>query len=353
LWHPLPRQEYGRYVAPLDGLQAQAAALAGGGQPPRQPWTRADDDALASLAKRYDLRWPVIFDRWSRKPDRRVEELQHRYLTVAQALLRSRHRRYASEATSAQQQQRQQQQQQQQQGGGGLGVGGAGRAGGEDPVAAAAIEARAAALGVSLTAKYSLAYEEARRAQLEALWSRPKEDDKSEAELKEELKQVDAELKRLKKVITSKVSKKGAALAIASTTAAAPGPAAAVAAGTGADDAAQEPAAAAAVAASAEASAEASALLGLDDSDEAGRAAVARLVGRPYRLSSRLAMPLAEAEGGSAPKGSGLSRALLGKLEALLGELQVGARGPGKGVFLHAVCWKGGEEGVLIRHRVF
>jgi hypothetical protein len=83
-------QEHARLLAPLDaqlqrehGLAAAAAKSSGAGAQAQQvkrgaPWSRADDDHLCDLAKRFDLRWPVVFDRWSRQPARRVEELQHR-----------------------------------------------------------------------------------------------------------------------------------------------------------------------------------------------------------------------------------------------------------------------------------
>ena len=104
-------------------------------------WSREESDALAQMAHKFDLRWPVIFDRWDRRlrpnffllfglraaplllsgkrkkerkkpgvrvafalllkclrvsrtfsPPRRAEELQFRYLTMAQTLLRARSR---------------------------------------------------------------------------------------------------------------------------------------------------------------------------------------------------------------------------------------------------------------------
>jgi DNA methyltransferase 1-associated protein 1 len=83
------------------------------------PWTREETEHLLKLAHRYDLRWPVIHDRWEdddadvedggeatststtptpaprqrRRQRRPVEQLQHRYLTLTQKLLKERKKR--------------------------------------------------------------------------------------------------------------------------------------------------------------------------------------------------------------------------------------------------------------------
>ena len=62
-------------------------------------WTKSETDQLLELAKRYELRWPVIYDRWCEHFDyynqgtpqfRRIEDIQHRYYAVAAILLQSR-----------------------------------------------------------------------------------------------------------------------------------------------------------------------------------------------------------------------------------------------------------------------
>jgi DNA methyltransferase 1-associated protein 1 len=42
-------------------------------------WTRSETDHLMQLCAQYDLRWPVIVDRYTPTPPRTVEELQQRY----------------------------------------------------------------------------------------------------------------------------------------------------------------------------------------------------------------------------------------------------------------------------------
>eukprot|EP00605_Chrysophyceae_sp_TOSAG23-4_P000904 GSChrysophyteH1.ASY1.ANO1.995.1 assembled CDS len=45
-------------------------------------WTRSETDHLMYTVFKYDLRWPVIADRYDCSPPRSAEEMQHRYLTV-------------------------------------------------------------------------------------------------------------------------------------------------------------------------------------------------------------------------------------------------------------------------------
>ena len=49
-------------------------------------WTRSETDMLMHLCHKYDLRWPVIVDRYKGVPPRTLEELQARYLTVQHKL---------------------------------------------------------------------------------------------------------------------------------------------------------------------------------------------------------------------------------------------------------------------------
>eukprot|EP00727_Mastigamoeba_balamuthi_P002272 m51a1_g12041 putative dna methyltransferase 1-associated protein 1 (460) ;mRNA; f:3596-6039 len=46
-------------------------------------WTRDETDALFDLAQRYDVRWPVVADRWEHGRPRSMEELKERYYSVA------------------------------------------------------------------------------------------------------------------------------------------------------------------------------------------------------------------------------------------------------------------------------
>ena len=61
------------------------------------PWTKTETDVLMELCQKYDLRWPVIIDRWhlrfktgSVSSLRKVEDLQHRYYQVGSILAQKR-----------------------------------------------------------------------------------------------------------------------------------------------------------------------------------------------------------------------------------------------------------------------
>lgn len=49
-------------------------------------WTRSETDRLFALCYRYDLRWPVIVDRYDLQPPRCAEELQQRFYSVLSSL---------------------------------------------------------------------------------------------------------------------------------------------------------------------------------------------------------------------------------------------------------------------------
>lgn len=49
-------------------------------------WTKLETDHLVQLSLKYDLRWPVIKDRYKCTPDRPVQELQKRFYDVANRL---------------------------------------------------------------------------------------------------------------------------------------------------------------------------------------------------------------------------------------------------------------------------
>jgi DNA methyltransferase 1-associated protein 1 len=162
-------------------------------------WTKSETDQLLEMARRFELRWPIIHDRWLGRfgvdCTRRVEDLQHRYYTIAAALLASRASREAAAeaqqlvtasqvtlpsttATTAE----------------------------ENPVDEKAVAenllletaaARSLALsdvkhqpliqniGTGSTNKtFDLDYERERRAHLEALWNRPKEEEQEEIEIR-------------------------------------------------------------------------------------------------------------------------------------------------------------------------
>jgi DNA methyltransferase 1-associated protein 1 len=184
-------------------------------------WTKSETDQLLELAKRYELRWPVIYDRWMQLyhegssydskavEGKRIEDLQYRYYSVAAALMQ----KHISLEAAAEAQQ--------------LAATAAASAvavsnepSGDDPntkraqdhlvIETAAARALASTepqhqpnfqhLGSGTSNKvFDLEHERERRKQMEALWNRTKEEEEEEAALRKELKQVEAQLRKLKK----------------------------------------------------------------------------------------------------------------------------------------------------------
>jgi len=114
-------------------------------------WTRSETDHLMHLCYKYDLRWPIIVDRYDACPPRPTEDLQARYYAII-------------------------------------------------------IKLRDARLDLADTVKrnephslFDLEYEKIRRAQQELLFRKTKEDESEEARLREELKTIDSNIKKLKK----------------------------------------------------------------------------------------------------------------------------------------------------------
>lgn len=56
-------------------------------------WTRAETDHMMVLAKRFDLRFAVMYDRWNRDKyqERSVEDIKERYYNIANILLKVGH----------------------------------------------------------------------------------------------------------------------------------------------------------------------------------------------------------------------------------------------------------------------
>ena len=53
-------------------------------------WTKSETDHLLHICHRYDLRWPVIVDRYSPLPPRTTDDLQARYYEVIGKLRESK-----------------------------------------------------------------------------------------------------------------------------------------------------------------------------------------------------------------------------------------------------------------------
>jgi DNA methyltransferase 1-associated protein 1 len=202
-------------------------------------WSKSETDHLLELAQRYELRWPIIYDRWieifgysTTSPNEnrfKIEDLQYRYYTVAARIMQNR---ISSEAeaeahtlalqaaaasaamnqnnptnntsmpsgtttsnnnTSSESQTNQQR-----------------------TLDSLLIESAAAmalattepqyqpviqnvGTGTSNKAVFDLNKERERRNQMEALWNRSKEEEIEEIELRKELKQIEAQLRKMKK----------------------------------------------------------------------------------------------------------------------------------------------------------
>jgi DNA methyltransferase 1-associated protein 1 len=174
-------------------------------------WTKSETDNLMELARRFELRWAIIHDRWfayyhsnssgSENPvSRSIDDLQQRYYSVAAILSQIRISQQAAAEVQS------------------LNVAL------PDPTAADIKErtetllletaaAKALALsniknqplirnvGTGSTNKmYDSIHERERRSQLDRMWNRSKEEESEEIELRKELKIVEAQLRKLKKL---------------------------------------------------------------------------------------------------------------------------------------------------------
>ena len=171
-------------------------------------WTKSETDKLMELGRRYELRWPVIHDRWfgyyhaqddNSVATRQMEDLQQRYYSVAAILSQIRISQEAAAEASAL------------------------SAALPDPAAedvkekmesllleTAAAKALASSnpnnqplinnVGTGSTNKlFDATFERDRRAHVDRLWKRSKEEEREEMELRKELKMIEAQLRRLKK----------------------------------------------------------------------------------------------------------------------------------------------------------
>ena len=118
----------------------------------RDDWSRSETDHLMYLCLKYDLRWPVIVDRYTLTPPRTTEHLQERYYGIVSKIKALR-----AGATEAQ-------------------------------------------MTNEAYTKFDVSFQKARRTQLELMLRKLKGDEEEEAALKEELKNIDAELKRKRSI---------------------------------------------------------------------------------------------------------------------------------------------------------
>ncbi len=56
-------------------------------------WSKTETDHLLELCRQYDLRFPVVHDRWDRSKfaARTIEEMKERYYDICNCLNRARH----------------------------------------------------------------------------------------------------------------------------------------------------------------------------------------------------------------------------------------------------------------------
>ena len=299
-------------------------------------WTKSETDRLMELARRHEMRWPVIYDRWIElfyldapegssgqppKVGRKIEDLQFRFYQVAAILNQVAIKLEAS--TEAQM----------------LAAATPDPASGEEPKAAmehllyetAAARQLAAMNGPqqpliacpgngTSNKVFDLEHERQRRLYLEALWNRTKAEETEERELRKELKQIEAQLRKIKKSGAHILAARR--IGIASTGASTSAPSsrnnsrsvspinhdslAAMTATMPLTTAAAVPSPTAAAASSFPA---------MLDEAFASTSPVA-MSGTPYLQSGRLVPPAA---GGS----TGLNKSLLTRMDALLGDLKI------------------------------
>jgi DNA methyltransferase 1-associated protein 1 len=158
-----PFARFNVYMHPVEYSEEEYATYLSTSDP---QWTRSDTDQLMGLCRRFDLRWAVIFDRYTATPRRSIEELQERYYSVCSRLTNVR-----------------------------LTVNGAGPIAVSNPIIT--IGTGSSAGSVNSTFNYST--EKVRRRQNEIMWRRSKEDEKEDEDLKKELKIVEVALRKIKK----------------------------------------------------------------------------------------------------------------------------------------------------------
>ena len=169
-------------------------------------WTKSETDNLMDLARIYELRWPVIHDRWFdfyhsqqgvNPVARSVEDLQQRYYSVATILAQIRiSKEAAAEAQT-------------------LTAAVPNQSAPKEKTEAILLETAAARALASSNTKtqpllnnvgtgssnkmYDATYERERRLHMDRLWNRSKEEEYEEIELRKELKIIEAQLRKLKK----------------------------------------------------------------------------------------------------------------------------------------------------------
>jgi DNA methyltransferase 1-associated protein 1 len=170
-------------------------------------WTKSETDKLMEMARRFELRWAIIHDRWfgyyhsmedNARSSRKMEELMYRYYSVAAVLAQTRISQEAAAEVQAL-------------------SNALPDPASQDPkvvetilMETAAAKALATAppqhqplisnLGTGSSNKsFDIVHERERRAYMDVVWNRSKAEELEEMELRNELKLIDAQLRKLKK----------------------------------------------------------------------------------------------------------------------------------------------------------
>jgi DNA methyltransferase 1-associated protein 1 len=198
-----PDYPYARFDVHLDGLSYKdTAEYQARLQDP--DWTQTETDALLDMARTFELRWAVIYDRWTGKfplTTHTLPDLQHRYYAIGSILTRMRTQQAAAALakgelitptgappTPAEEE-----------------AAAAERAVASDIAKTSSTQSKyqplIATLGTGTTNKevFHLRQEKERRELLDLQWKRSKEEEREEMELRTELKLVEAQIRKLKK----------------------------------------------------------------------------------------------------------------------------------------------------------
>ena len=157
-------------------------------------WTKNDTDKLMEMARIFELRWPVIYDRFNAHMDefaststvmivRSTEELQYRYYFISTRLTKVRMELAAASQVQAN---------------GAVGAS-------SNSISSAMLDSvnkiiPSVTLGTgSSTVEFNLDQERTRRKYLEIQWNRPKIEEREESQLRIELKRIETQIRKLKK----------------------------------------------------------------------------------------------------------------------------------------------------------
>lgn len=186
-------------------------------------WTKSDTDQLMEMARIYELRWAVVYDRWCElmnddgktpsSSQRKLEDLQHRFYTVAATLAQVRITKEAAAEVSALSSvpnaDTSELQILETAAARALATSGSGNnnstttnatTGDQAAIQNPPILLQHVGTGTSSNKQvFHLQHERERRRYLDMIWNRTKAEEEEELELRKELKLIDVQLRKLKK----------------------------------------------------------------------------------------------------------------------------------------------------------